>query len=160
MIRAVHSDDKPILKEAMYHLSPQSLYFRFLTAKKELTNKELAYFTEVDFLHHVALMASINENGKSSPAGVGRYVMDNGEPSTKRAEVAFAVGEEYQGLGIATLLLKHLTAIARDAGLEAFTALVLCENKKMLQVFHNCGLPMETKMNTAGVFDVVLRLKN
>ncbi len=158
VIRAVHADDKPLLKEAMHHLSPQSLYFRFLTPKKELTNKELAYFTEVDFLHHVALMASIDENGKSSPAGVGRYVMADSEPSTKRAEIAFAVGEEYQGRGIATLLLKHLTAIARDAGLEAFTALVLCENSKMLEVFRNCGLPMETKMNTAGVLEVVLRL--
>jgi GNAT superfamily N-acetyltransferase len=159
VIRAVHATDKPLLKEAMHHLSPQSLYFRFLTPKKELTDKELAYFTEVDFLHHVALMASVSENGKSVPAGVGRYVMADSEPATKRAEVAFAVSEEYQGLGIATLLLKHLTLIARDAGLEAFTALVLNENRKMLEVFKNCGLPMETQLNIAGVLEVVLRLK-
>ena len=158
-IRAVHATDKPLLKEAMHHLSPQSLYFRFLTPKKELTDKELAYFTEVDFLHHVALMASVNENGESVPAGVGRYVMADTSPATDRAEVAFAVSEEYQGLGIATSLLKHLTEIARGAGLKEFTALVLCENRKMLEVFRNCGLPMETQMNTPGVLNVVLRLK-
>ncbi len=83
VIRAVQSTDKPLLKEAMHHLSPQSLYFRFLTPKKELTDKELAYFTEVDFLHHVALLASVNENGKSVPAGVGRYVMADSEPAKK-----------------------------------------------------------------------------
>lgn len=159
VIRAVHATDKPLLKEAMHHLSPQSLYFRFLTPKKELTDKELAYFTEVDFLHHVALMASVNEHNESVPAGVGRYVMSDSGPATKRAELAFAVSEEYQGLGIATLLLKHLTEIARSAGLEAFTALVLCENRKMLEVFHNCGLPMETQMGAPGLLEVVLKLK-
>ncbi len=159
VIRDVHATDKPLLEEAMHHLSPQSLYYRFLTPKKELTDKELAYFTEVDFLHHVALMASINEDGKIVPAGVGRYVMADSAPTTKRAEVAFAVSEEYQGLGIATLLLKHLTKIARAADLEAFTALVLAENKKMLDVFHGCGLPMEIQTNNAGVLNIVLKLQ-
>lgn len=159
VIRAVHSTDKPLLKEAMHHLSPQSLYYRFLTPKKELTDKELAYFTEVDFLHHVALLASVEDNGQLVPAGVGRYVMADSGPTTKRAEVAFAVGEEYQGRGIGTLLLKHLTKIGREAGLEAFTALVLCENRKMLEVFRNCGLAMETKMDSPGVLKVVLLLQ-
>ncbi len=158
VIRAVHAEDKPLLQEAMHHLSPQSLYFRFLTPKKELTNKELIYFTEVDFLHHVALMVSVKENGQLIPAGVGRYVMANSSPAATRAEVAFAVGEEYQGLGIATLLLQHLTKIARAAKLEAFTALVLSDNKKMLEVFQHCGLPMETKSNSAGVLEIVLKL--
>lgn len=158
VIRDVHADDKPLLKEAMHHLSPQSLYFRFLTPKKELTDKELAYFTEVDFLHHVALMASIYENGQLVPAGVGRYVMVNNSASQTRAEIAFAVGEEYQGLGIATLLLKHLTEIARSAKLGEFTALVLADNKKMLDVFRHCQLPMETRTNSAGILEIVLKL--
>lgn len=159
VIRAIHPEDKPILQETMHHLSPQSLYYRFLTPKKELTDKELAYFTEVDFLHHVALLASIKEGVELVPAGVGRYVMADNSAFSTKAELAFAVSEEYQGRGIATLLLKHLTEIARGANLEAFTALVLAENRKMLDVFRNCGLPMETHITSGGILEVVLKLK-
>lgn len=158
VIRAIRASDKPLLQEAMHHLSPQSLYFRFLSHRGELTEKELAYFAEVDFRHHVALLASLNINGELIPAGVGRYVMADNSPQPKQAEVAFAVGDEYQGQGIATLLLRHLTKIARSNGLENFTALVLCENTKMLDVFHHSGLPMHSSTSTPGVLDIALKL--
>lgn len=156
-IRSILPGDKRVLAEGMHHLSPTSLYYRFLTPKKELTDKELIYFTEIDYLHHVALLAEIEESGIFLPAGVGRYVMSNSKSSTS-AELAFAVGEEYQGLGIATLLLKHLTLIARKNGLEEFTALVLQENRKMIEVFKNCGLPMSTTLNCNGVVELKLYL--
>lgn len=158
-IRAIRSEDKPILQEGMHHLSPRSLYFRFLTPKRELTEKELIYFTEVDFFHHVALLASICENGMDIPAGVGRYVMANNPALPLSADIAFAVNDEYQGLGIGTMLLKHLTTIARDAGILEFTALVLPDNKKMLHVFRSSRLPMKESVNCVGVLEIVLSLQ-
>lgn len=158
VIRALRASDKLLLQEAMHHLSPRSLYFRFLSHKRELTEKELIYFTEVDFFHHVALLASIKVNGELVPAGVGRYVMTANTPDARQAEVAFAVGDEYQGLGIATLLLRHLTEIARSNGLESFTALVLCDNSKMMDVFHHSGLPLHLRMYSPGLLEVELKL--
>lgn len=158
IIRAIRASDKPILQEAMHHLSPRSLYFRFLSHKSELSDKELVYFTEVDFFHHVALLASMKVNGVAIPAGVGRYVMTANTPDAKQAEVAFAVSDEFQGLGIATLLLQHLTTIARSNGLESFTALVLAENSKMMDVFHHCGLPLNLRMSGPGLLEVELKL--
>ena len=57
-----------------------------------------------------------------------RYIML--QPST--AEVAFAVVDEFQGQGIGTTLIRHLTLLARKAGLKD---LVLPENAAMLKVF-------------------------
>jgi GNAT superfamily N-acetyltransferase len=111
----------------------------------------------VDFFHHVALLASISENGVEIPTGVGRYIISNNDISHS-AEVAFAVDEAYQGLGIATLLLRHLTQLARAAGLRQFTALVLPDNQKMLHVFQHCGLPMRQTVNDVGVLEIVLEL--
>ncbi len=156
-LRSITPKDKHLLSETMHHLSPSSLYFRFLTPKRELTEKELVYFTEVDFFHHVALLASIADSNEDIPAGVGRYVMNESKDS-RTAEIAFAVSDEFQGLGIATILLKHLSDIARASGLTAFTALVLPENKKMLDVFKHSGLPMSTKLNSPGVLNVELSL--
>lgn len=156
-IRAIVPQDKKVLAEGMHHLSPTSLYYRFLTPKKELTEQELVYFTEVDFLHHVALLAEIEDDGQFVPAGIGRYVMSDSRNSST-AELAFAICEEYQGLGIATLLLHHLTLIAKSNGLKTFTALVLPENRKMLEVFRNSGLEMKSILNSAAVLELRLNI--
>jgi len=156
-IRSIHSSDKQILQEGMHHLSPRSLYYRFLTPKRELTEKELVFFTEIDYFHHVALLASVVEDGKEIPAGVGRYVMSGNSPDS--ADLGFAVSDEYQGLGIGTLLMQHLTKIARESGLKQFTALVLPDNKKMLRVFQKSGLKVKAKVNSVGAVELVLDLE-
>jgi GNAT superfamily N-acetyltransferase len=55
------------------------------------------------------------------------------------AEVAFVVTDSEHGLGIATLLLEHLAAEARRAGVRQFTAEVLVDNSPMLQVMKDAG---------------------
>jgi len=158
-IRSIHSGDKQILQEGMHHLSPRSLYYRFLTPKRELTEKELVFFTEIDYFHHVALLASIVENDKEIPAGVGRYVMGANNSLPLSADLGFAVNDEYQGLGIGTILMQHLIRLARDSGLKQFTALVLPDNKRMLKVFRNCGLKVKETVNAVGVLELVLDLE-
>jgi len=156
VVRAIRPEDKPILQDRLHHLSPRSQYFRFLTPKNELTEEELVYFTEVDFIRHVALVANLRENGKEIAVGGGRYIIDNKVPDS--AELAFTVADAHQGLGIATVLLRHLTELARQAGIRQFTALVLPDNQKMLRVFQKCGLPMQQTLNEVGVLEIVLKL--
>src|SRR4030095_12162160 len=157
-IRAIRPDDKPILQEALHHLSKQSQYFRFFAPKDELTEQELAFFTDVDFVHHVGLLASIVGEDSEVPAGVGRYIMPDVETSRRSAELAFTVVEECQGLGIATILLKHLIRIARAEGIAEFTAFVLPENTRMQTVLRKSGLPMKQVVNSVGVLEISLRL--
>ena len=71
--------------------------------------------------------------------------------------MAFAIVDEYQGQGIGAALLRHLTAIARSAGLRKLIAEVLAENAPMLKVFERSGLDYRTKRNS-GVVHVTLRL--
>ena len=58
--------------------------------------------------------------------------------------MAFAVVDEYQAQGIGALLLRHLAAIARDAGIEHLTAEVLADNVPMLSVFEKSGYRVGT----------------
>jgi len=67
------------------------------------------------------------------------------------AEVAFVVEEDYQGRGIAGLLLRALSAIARGRGLKRFEADVLPANGAMLHVFANSGLPMVDSMEDGDI---------
>ena len=139
-IRALRPDDRADLIAAVGRISDRSLYRRFFGLKRSFTDQEAAFFVNVDFVNHVALVALIDE-GRSVIAGGGRYIVV--QPG--QAEVAFAVVDEYQGRGIGGALMRHLTSIACAAGLRTFIAEVLPENTSMLQLFKSSGLPLSIR---------------
>ena len=152
-IRALKPEDRDAMSAAVGRTSSQSLYRRFFGAKREFSEKEVAYFLDVDFIKHVALVALAEEDGQAVVAAGGRYIVQ--QPGT--AEVAFVVTDQYQGQGIGAALLRHLAAIGREAGLKEFTAEVLPENVPMLKVFEKSGLKSSTKRER-GVVHVGLQL--
>ena len=107
----------------------------------------------IDFITHVALVAVVEESGRPMIVGGGRYIVVEPE----KAEVAFAVVDQYQGQGIGAALLHHLAAIARNAGLQELIAEVLPDNTPMLKVFEKSGFGLGTKREP-GVVHVTLRL--
>jgi len=152
-IRALRPEDRDAMHAAVGRTSSQSLYRRFFGAKRHFSEKEVAFFLNVDFKSHVALVASAEEGGQAVIAAGGRYIVQN--PGT--AEVAFVVTDQYQGQGIGAALLRHLAVLGRGAGLKEFTAEVLPENLPMLKVFEKSGLKSSTKRKP-GVVHVTLQL--
>jgi GNAT superfamily N-acetyltransferase len=152
-IRAFQSGDRDGMLAAVSRTSAHSLYRRFFAVKRNFTERETAFFTNVDFVNHVALVAVATDEGRNSIVGAGRYVVV--QPG--KAEVALAVIDDYQGLGVGAALVRHLVALSRAAGLKELIADVLPENMPMLKVFERCGLPMSTTRE-ADVVHVVLRL--
>ncbi|HEU4976169.1 MAG TPA: GNAT family N-acetyltransferase [Baekduia sp.] len=59
-----------------------------------------------------------------------------------RAELAFAVADDWQHRGIATALLERLVDEAESLGLTTLTAEVHPANQRMLRVFRDAGLPL------------------
>ena len=74
------------------------------------------------------------------------------------AELAVTVAEEYQGLGFATILLRHLITIARANGVTEFAGTVLPNNKKMLNLITRSGLPATRTLNSSGEWEISLIL--
>ena len=146
-IRAFKPDDRSEFLSAASRIGPLSLYRRFFTVKRGFSEKEREFFLNVDFVNHVALVAVVEEANHPVIIAGGRYVVER--PGA--AEVAFAIIDEYQGQGIGALLLRHLTTIARDAGLAQFTAEVLPDNISMLKVFEKSGLKVDTKREPMAV---------
>ena len=152
-IRALNPNDRQELESTLNRMSDESIYRRFFSPKRRFSEREAAYFLNVDFVNHVALVAVLDENGHRAIVGGARFVVS--EPGT--AEVAFAVDDPHQGLGIGGLLMKHLTAIARGHGVRRLIAEVLPHNKPMLKVFQNSGLGMSTR-NDRDVTHVSLQI--
>jgi RimJ/RimL family protein N-acetyltransferase len=152
-IRAIRPDDKGLVVEGLNNVSADSLYRRFMAIRKEITAEGLKKVTEVDFVNVVALVAALEKDGNDQIAGGGRYVRTTGQ----RAEVAFLVGDAFQGLGIASLLFKHLVAIARDSRITQFEAEVLPSNEAMFKVFARSGIPI-TRKAAGGSVHVLMEL--
>jgi RimJ/RimL family protein N-acetyltransferase len=146
-IRAQRPGDREALHAAVRRASRETLYHRFLAAKRELTEKEEHFFLDVDFVTQVALVAEARENGLAVIVGGCRYMVI--EPG--RAEVAFSVIDDYQGRGLGTVLMRHITAVGREAGLEELVAEVLADNEPMLKVFERSGLAITARRDGAVV---------
>lgn len=157
LIRAIRRDDRQRIIDAFRKLDQETIYTRFFSAKKELSETDLARIEASDFVRAAALVATLGEGDDEIIIGAGGYtVVDRpGEPPT--AEVSFTIEEDYQGQGLSGLFMRLLTQIARERGLRRFEAEVLAGNTAMLKVFQRSGLPMQ-RHTEDGVVHVVMAL--
>jgi RimJ/RimL family protein N-acetyltransferase len=157
-IRAIHPDDRYRFAEAFeqFAKSPDSVHFRFHGFKRSLSQSEAIGMTRVDFVDHVALVATFGADSESPLIGVGRYIVCS-PPRRHRAEVAFAVLDEHQGKGIGSLLLRHLATIGRTQGLRELQAEVLTDNHQMIGVLEGSGFPIQ-RSTEFGVARVLLTI--
>jgi RimJ/RimL family protein N-acetyltransferase len=151
-IRAQRSEDREGMHAAIARFSSGALYRRFFGVRRQFSEKETDYFLDIDFVNHVALVVVANDGGEPTIVGGWRYVVV--QPG--QAEVAFAIVDAYQGLGIGSALMRHLATLGREAGLREFTAEVLSENLPMLNVFERSSLAMSTERDGT-VVHVTLR---
>jgi acetyl coenzyme A synthetase (ADP forming)-like protein len=132
-VRRATPADEPRMRAFLASLSERSRWFRYFSAGVNLDRAARRAATP-EGLSLIALRGA-----DDAVVGHGTYV--GGEP----AEVAFAVLDDLQGQGIATILLAHLAHAAAEEGIETFTATVLPENRRMLQVFHDSGFPATSR---------------
>ena len=137
-VRAVRPDDAARLVTAFEALEPSSVYTRFFGYRGAPTARELAHLREVDFVREVMLVATVGEGAGEAIVGGARFTAT----AERAGEVAFTVEEDYQGRGLAGLLIRHLAAIARAHGFTEFEADVLAANRAMVAVFARTGWPM------------------
>ncbi len=135
-MRPSRPDDEPALLALYERLSDDSIYLRFFSPVPRPTAVQLERLTSVDYVDHMVMVAEVG----SELLAVARY--DRIDPA--EAEVAFAVADDQQRRGLATLLLEHLAVIARANGIVTFWADTLPGNSKMLSVFADAGWPAET----------------
>jgi len=156
-IRSLRADDREMIAKAVRQIDRESVYTRLFSYRNELTEVGLDRIMHVDPKREVALVVTTRTGNDEIVIGSGRYVVSNPDDEERTAEVAFVVEEDYQGVGIASRLLRHFVRIAREQGIVAFEADVLGENKSMLAVFARSGLPMQ-KRRDGGVVHVTLSL--
>jgi len=130
--RSIRPTDEPGLRELIYALSQETLYYRFMSRARHIPRKEIQNFVFIDHRKDIAIVATIDEASGEEIIAVGRYYLNE---KTNIAEVAFVVRDNWQNKGIGSFLLDYLATIARGNGISGFTAEVLNTNKAMQRVF-------------------------
>ena len=142
-LRPIRPDDAPRLQAFHGRLSRDSIFMRFFSPLPVLTDERAAYFTTVDYDRRLAIVATEGTGPDEQIVGVGRYdrIDDEWAPDT-RAEFALIVEDRVQHHGIGSVLFWALVDVARARGLKTLVAEVLAENRRMLNLLRESGLPM------------------
>jgi GNAT superfamily N-acetyltransferase len=119
-------EDRELLAEGLSQMSEESRFARFGSGRSSLSEAELHYLTDVDQVSHVAWGATID----GSPAGVGRYIVGD----EAEAEIAIAVVDRYQGIGLGRALFDALVASARAGAVEAFSFSIQPWNRVVIRM--------------------------
>jgi acetyltransferase len=155
-IRPIRPDDAPMEAEFVRHLSDEARYKRFMATMRELPKAKLKYLTEVDQVRHVALVATVERGGKPVEVGVARYIVD---PKGASCEFAIVVDDEWQGSGLAGVLMHALIEVARSRGLATMDGIVLATNSRMLRFTRQLGFRAERDPDDPSTLRVVLPLR-
>ncbi|MGW7073793.1 bifunctional acetate--CoA ligase family protein/GNAT family N-acetyltransferase [Streptomyces sp. NPDC054866] len=139
-IRPITAEDAERLVSFYEQVSDESKYYRFFAPYPRLSAKDVHRFTHHDQVDRVGLAATVGGEFIATVRfdRIDERGMSASAPADE-AEVAFLVQDAHQGRGVASTLLEHIAAVARERGIRRFAAEVLPANTKMIKVFTDAG---------------------
>ena len=150
LLRPVKISDEPMLKEFFYSLSDESMYQRFISARRDIPHELLQDLVAVDYFTKMVLVAVTERDGRELICGLGQYGMNR---DMYTADVALVVRDDCQKKGVAGEMLAYLTFLAKRQGLLGFTAEVLAGNEPVFRLFRKMGFDI-SKRNEEGIFEM------
>jgi len=136
LVRPVLPQDEDITSAFFGSLPARARYDRFMAPMPNLPPDLIKRFTHIDYASHLALVAEVFADGRETVVAEARYV-NGADPS--EAEFAVAVAEDWQGQGLASLLLAKLLRRAAAAGIRRVAGQTLATNERMLHLARKAG---------------------
>lgn len=137
-VRPIRAEDEAGLAHFFCALSMESRILRFFApvANADASAKRMVH---VDYKSQYGLVAM---------AGLPEQIVAHAmyiEIGPRKAELAVAVADSYQGRGLGTILLGQLAEIATASGIDMFEAIVMPDNRTMLSMLRESGFPVHAR---------------
>jgi acyl-CoA hydrolase len=132
-------DDRQI-QEHFYNLDEADVRARFFGLRKSFFREDVEDMFQVDYINSFSMVAVTGEVGFEKIIGLGVYAREQGLV----AETAFSVSTQWQGKGIATVLLEKIAEAARENGFTGLVAYTLSSNEGMIKLFKKLPYKVET----------------
>jgi RimJ/RimL family protein N-acetyltransferase len=152
--RAIRPSDEEQMRRLFYRFSDRTVYYRYFSPIKTMPHAKMQEYVNVDYREVVSLVGLVGPPEQGRIVAEGRFVRRRAKPV---ADLAFVVDEEFQGRGIATFMYGLLVRIARDRGVQTFTADVLASNKAMMKVLERGGVPFSAALDQ-GAYGISIAL--
>lgn len=136
-IRPVRSGDRARIEALMQDLSPLARFRRFHGTMRELPPALLDRLARVAAPGEAALLATTVVRGREIAVGEARYAMSAERHDA--SEIAIAVVESWQRLGVGTELIGELIRHAVRSGVRALYGDTFADNTPMLALAHKLG---------------------
>ena len=150
-VRPIRPDDGPLEQGFVRSLSAKTRYYRFFNAIRELPPAMLDRLTHVDYRQQMTLVAVIHDGGVETQIGVAEYVA---EPGADSCEFAVVIHDNWQHLGLGTLLIENLIRCARAAGFASIEGDVMADNQPMLNLARSLGFSVRMDADDARLMKV------
>ncbi|MFH1964291.1 MAG: GNAT family N-acetyltransferase [Acidobacteriota bacterium] len=142
--RPVKPTDETALSQMLYSLSAQSVKTRYMTHTMRFPHKDVQLLTNIDYVNDLAIVGTVPGVSGDQIVAIAQYFLD---ATSKTAEIAFLVHDEWQDKGMGAYLLNYITKIAIDKEIRKFYAKVLPVNRSMIALFNNSSFDIETKFD-------------
>lgn len=149
VIRPVLPQDEELTTAFFGSLPAAARYDRFMSPMRNLPPALIKRFTNVDYTDHLALVAEAFEDGQETVVTEARYARLASDPAA--AEFAVSVAEQWQGNGLAKLLLSKLVGRAATAGIRRIVGETLATNAAMLHLARKAGFTITHSPQGRGV---------
>ncbi len=151
--RPLFPSDEFAYRNFFYSLQEETIYYRFFYRMKLFSHEVIQkQWASVDYRKNMSIIGLVQNRGHQEIMAIGSYMME----SDDRAEVAFVVREDYQGMGIASYLIKVLETIAKENNYKGFSATVLRENRAMIHVFKKRYPNAKTSLNDGSDITIIM----
>jgi GNAT superfamily N-acetyltransferase len=136
VVRPILPSDASRLQNLFHSLSPESVYRRFFSYRRDLPDSEARQLSTVDYRQHLALVALPMEDPEQI-VGVARFAPAPERPEA--AEMAIVVRDIFQNHGIGRFLFKALAEAAREREYRWMLVETQSDNQPMIELAERAG---------------------
>lgn len=155
LIRPIRREDEAALQAFFATLSPDSLHCRFMGWLREVPQRKVESFAEVDYDKRMGFVCEAEADGRPVLVGDARYVV---LPGGRSCEFGIVISDAWHKSGIAGLLMDALIRAAQARRLDTMEGCVLRDNREMLRFVRALGFEATPDPSDATLVQVVRKL--
>jgi GNAT superfamily N-acetyltransferase len=149
-LRTIRPSDEALIRDGIIEMSDRSRYLRFFSAFREPPDSIVKRLSAVDGHDHIGWGAILLDGEDYPPIAAAHAVRS--DPASSTGELAIAVLDDYQGLGLARSLIAALLV---DCAAEKLTSLemhILGENRAASSLVTALGATRQPALDISGLY--------
>ena len=135
ILRSIKPEDEMLWLEMFKSFSDESVWYRFFNVIKDTPHEIRIRYCNINYDNEIAIIAELQEEQKKM-LGVVRFTLDSDK---KSGELAFIVADQWQGLGLGTIMVEHVLNICRDKKIEIIYSFMLPNNYRGIRFLKKMG---------------------